>query len=190
MTTHCDKAREQALALYKSPFRFDHGYIFDADNNMVADQHETSICRVRGWGRIGSMANAEALQDEVGEVIAEALTKFYEGSAVSNKAAQPSYSAQQVAEQKDAATPNYRTFGIDVLKLSRDHGCADVDGSDMQELAAKHGLIVEREVTERCGESCECAEIGEIPGKCFFYAEDVRTTIDAAIQSAKGEGNV
>jgi hypothetical protein len=90
--------------------------------------------------------------------------------------------AQQVAEQKDAATPNYRTFGIDVLKLSRDHGCADVDGSDMQELAAKHGLIVEREVTERCGESCECAEIGEIPGKCFFYAEDAIAAMTAGGQ--------
>jgi len=75
--TSIEALREAAIALYKPPFRFDSGYIFDAENQMVADQHETSICRVRGWGRIGYMGNAEALQNKVGELIAEALTNLW-----------------------------------------------------------------------------------------------------------------
>jgi hypothetical protein len=80
--------RAAALALYKPPFMFVHGYIFDADSRMVADQDgfqggvETHIAaRVRGWGRIGYMPDAEALQDEVGAVIAEALTEFWTARA-------------------------------------------------------------------------------------------------------------
>lgn len=83
--------RAAALALYKPPFRFLHGYIHDADTQMVADQGgfegavETHIAaRVRGWGRIGYMPDAEALQDEVGAVIAEALTAFWKATGESS----------------------------------------------------------------------------------------------------------
>lgn len=84
--------REVALALYKAPFKFTHGYIFDAEGRMFADQDggfgldgkvETHIiARVRGWGRISYMKDAEQLQDEVGEVIAQALTEFWERAAM------------------------------------------------------------------------------------------------------------
>lgn len=74
--------KAKALALYKPPFKFDHGYIFDADNQMVADEVEAdsmiNALRIRGWGRIGYMENPEALQDKVGELIAEALTDYWE----------------------------------------------------------------------------------------------------------------
>lgn len=79
--------RAAALALYRPPFRFTHGYIYDATNQMVADQDgfegavETHIAaRVRGWGRIGYLPDAAALQDEVGQVIADALTAFWAGA--------------------------------------------------------------------------------------------------------------
>ncbi len=79
--------RAAALAIYTPPFRFVHGYIYDASSRMVADQGGFDgaadtvagavAARVRGWGRIGYMPDAEALQDEVGAVIAEALTAFW-----------------------------------------------------------------------------------------------------------------
>ena len=78
--------RDQALSLYKPPFRFHRGYIYDANNAMVADQggpgeQETVqgavAARVRGWGRLGYMENGAALQDEIGQIVAEALTAFW-----------------------------------------------------------------------------------------------------------------
>ena len=37
------------------------------------------------------------------------------------------------------------------------HG--DVDGGDLQELAAKHGLLKSETRTEPCGETCGCSEV-------------------------------
>jgi len=69
--------REKALQLYKAPFRHEYGYIFDSEGQMVADDAGESVTRVRGWGRIGQMENAELLQDTVGDMIAEALTEYW-----------------------------------------------------------------------------------------------------------------
>lgn len=72
--------RARAISLYKPPFKFDFGYIWDADGQMVADQNlneDGQILRVRGWGRISYLENPEALQDEVGEVIALALSNYW-----------------------------------------------------------------------------------------------------------------
>jgi hypothetical protein len=69
--------RERVRQLYKPPFRYESGYIFDANGQMVSDDRgpEGSVQRIRGWGRISYMENAAELQDAVGEVIAEILTK-------------------------------------------------------------------------------------------------------------------
>jgi hypothetical protein len=67
-----------ALDLYHPPFRFDHGFIWDADNNMVADRPgQDSILRIRGWGQISYKPNPEQLQDAIGHLIAQALTDFW-----------------------------------------------------------------------------------------------------------------
>ena len=71
---------QRALDLYAPPFRFSHGFIFDSKGEMVSDdtlEGQDAIQRVRGWGRIGYMEEAEALQDEVGRIIAEALTDYW-----------------------------------------------------------------------------------------------------------------
>jgi hypothetical protein len=65
--------REAARKLYRPPFRYECGYIFDADHHMVADQTAHSL-RVRGWGRISYMKDPREIQDAVGVLIAEALT--------------------------------------------------------------------------------------------------------------------
>lgn len=73
----------RAIALYTPPFRFDFGYIWDAKGQMVADNRvpdepEGAALRVRGWGRISYMEDPEALQDEVGNIIAAAMTEYWE----------------------------------------------------------------------------------------------------------------
>lgn len=70
----------QALSLYKPPFKFMCGYIFDGGHNMFADGGDFSdqAARIRGWGRLGYMENAEKIQDAAGELFARALTELWE----------------------------------------------------------------------------------------------------------------
>lgn len=70
--------RQRALDLYQAPFKLQGGYIWDANNKMVADEcGKDSIARIRGWGRIQSLPDAPNLQDEVGKLIAELLTEHW-----------------------------------------------------------------------------------------------------------------
>jgi len=79
--------RKTAMAVYKPPFKYLYGYIYDSENHMVADNGsindaEPSVSnaialRIRGWGRIGYMPDAAKLQDEVGAMVADALTAYY-----------------------------------------------------------------------------------------------------------------
>lgn len=74
--------RKTVMDLYKSPFRYVRGYIYDSTGEVVADSGDIGegkdliAARVRGWGRIGYMDNAEEIQDEMGVVMAEALTEY------------------------------------------------------------------------------------------------------------------
>lgn len=77
--------RKIALELYKPPFRYVRGYIYDSDDLMVADDGDGEasipaavISRIRGWGRISYLKDAHQIQDEVGIIVAEALNKYYE----------------------------------------------------------------------------------------------------------------
>lgn len=83
-----DELRDRARKLFKAPFKYVSGYIWDNDGEMLADNHvkyeaetQGATLRVRGWGRLGyiakSPAEVEALQDAYGELIAEALTAHF-----------------------------------------------------------------------------------------------------------------
>jgi|GEM_PF-1646759 len=77
------EAQRKAMELYKPPFKFMHGYIFDADHNMVSDNGDledqaAGVARIRGWGRLSYMENPEQLQDAAGELFALALTRLWE----------------------------------------------------------------------------------------------------------------
>lgn len=84
--------RAKALELYTPPFRYDHGYIMDSQGYMVSDEggigktepntRSTIIQRIRGWGRIGYFPSPDKLQDEVGEIMAQALNEFWAAHAV------------------------------------------------------------------------------------------------------------
>ena len=74
-----EELRKRALALYKPPFSYHCGYVHDGEGNTVSDAPAGAIVtRVRGWGRISYLENAEELQDTVGEVIAEALNQYWD----------------------------------------------------------------------------------------------------------------
>lgn len=81
-TSDAESLRDRAIALYKAPFKFSMGYIWDANNKMVADEIKDGvILRIRGWGRIQDMPDAANLQDEVGKLIAELLTEHWNKEA-------------------------------------------------------------------------------------------------------------
>lgn len=78
--------RKVALDLYTPPFRHEYGYIRDANHHMVAGDASSEAtgliaARIRGWGRIQYMdkpeMRANALQDEVAEMVAEALNAYW-----------------------------------------------------------------------------------------------------------------
>tara|TARA_R110000851_G_C12892294_1_gene547264 strand:+ start:53 stop:331 length:279 start_codon:yes stop_codon:yes gene_type:complete len=82
-----------AMALYTPPFKYQHGYIYDSAGNMFADdscereevveadEEGNLALRVRGWGRLQYLKtefdNGD-IQDELGRLIAKALTKYWE----------------------------------------------------------------------------------------------------------------
>ena len=83
--------RQAALDLYKPPFRHEHGYIRDANNQIVSDDASSVAtgliaARIRGWGRIQYMdkpeMRANALQDEVAEMVAEALNAYWAANGI------------------------------------------------------------------------------------------------------------
>lgn len=49
----------------KLPIKFHSGYFFDADGRMIA--------QMRGWGWMQYLDNAEDLQDNIGEWIAQKI---------------------------------------------------------------------------------------------------------------------
>lgn len=76
--------REAAKAVYTPPFKYMRGYIFDSQSLMVADDDQVEgavASRVRGWGRLGYLPNGAELQDEIGQMMADALNALYQPPA-------------------------------------------------------------------------------------------------------------
>ena len=62
-----------------------------------------------------------------------------------------------------------RAFCRDAL-----HEFWEGDG-EMQDMGKRHGLLIEVEVTEPCGEACSCAEYGaDFPTECYRFAPFLR----------------
>ena len=81
---NASEARRVGMSLYKPPFKYEHGFIFDSNDHIFADDGPTGmlLARIRGWGYIqhagGTTVTAEAIQDELGQVVADALTEFWD----------------------------------------------------------------------------------------------------------------
>ena len=74
------KHLNEILNIYEAPFSHHCGYIHDANGKMVADDSGGDIhgiVQVRGWGHLSKLDDAEEVQDEIGEMIAEALTQYW-----------------------------------------------------------------------------------------------------------------
>lgn len=74
-----DDIRKRAFDLYRAPFRFEGGYIWDGKGEMVADSRIDSDIgpRVRGWGRMSYLPDTAALYEATGHLIAQAMTEFW-----------------------------------------------------------------------------------------------------------------
>lgn len=71
-----------------------------------------------------------------------------------------------------ADTPEHRAlvnFARWVITSSSFAG-SDLCGGQVQEVAHKLGLLEEISVSEPCGESCGCAEVGDWPATCYRFA--------------------
>lgn len=79
--TPMTEARKTAMSIYAPPFKFNRGYIHDSAGRMVADDDQVQgsiAAQVRGWGYInGRFPEPEELQDEIGQMIADALNAYY-----------------------------------------------------------------------------------------------------------------
>jgi hypothetical protein len=69
------------------------------------------------------------------------------------------------------ASPDLRGFCIAVLRVAQEGH--DLDGSEIQELGVKFGLLSEVEQKEPCGDSCSCAEYGDFPTTCYWFHKDL-----------------
>lgn len=92
-----ESIENRAFKLYTPPFVYRQGYIFDSKNEVVADNHDCvsdqyarlgppvsesqPSVRVRGWGRISKMEDADKISDAAGEHIAKALTEYWQNHA-------------------------------------------------------------------------------------------------------------
>ena len=60
-----------------------------------------------------------------------------------------------------------QAFAQAIMEHWPEFGC-ELDGFELQELAAEHGLIVEKVMDDSCGENCQCASLGAtFPTKCW-----------------------
>lgn len=48
------------------------------------------------------------------------------------------------------------------------------EGGNIQDYAVSIGLLVEVTRTERCGETCACAELGYFPAVCYVVCDEIR----------------
>ncbi len=66
--------------------------------------------------------------------------------------------------------PDFKAFADELIQIAFEGG--DVDGAEIQEIALRHNLLKEKNVTEACCDECLCAEVGNIPGVCYFRNYD------------------
>lgn len=82
-----------------------------------------------------------------------------------------------VAERRESLLAS---FAKEMIDAAFEGG--SFDGSEIQEIAVKHGLLNIENRTEECGEVCACREHG-FPSECY------RKTYLIALKPAEGEGS-
>jgi hypothetical protein len=64
-----------------------------------------------------------------------------------------------------------RNFANSMIDIALEGGNAD--GAQIQELAVEHGLLKPEQRTERCGDTCSCAEYSDFPVECFRKVKEL-----------------
>lgn len=73
-----NKLTDKALKIYKPPFKLYGQKIYDSQSNPVCDIRGWGYLTGKGHGGLGINENhAAKLQDHIGEMIAEAITKHW-----------------------------------------------------------------------------------------------------------------
>ena len=131
--------RNEAMSLYKPPFRYFKGYIFDSANNVFADDGGTdetivqnTIARIRGWGKLGYHKNGAELQDELGNLVAEALNKFYEDLDKPLEEGPPGSGGWEAySKEMEHQSTFYRKYADTLIRYQKnDYWCWQGDGAD------------------------------------------------------------
>jgi|GEM_PF-5343863 hypothetical protein len=84
--------------------------------------------------------------------------------------------AYQDREAQDPSTHEFRRAYRALVSFARwaitssSFAGSDLCGGQVQEVAHKLGLLEEISVSEPCGESCGCAEVGDWPATCYRFA--------------------
>jgi hypothetical protein len=179
------KAREQdlaerALALYSPPFRVVEGAIYDSAGHKVADDRE-GVMRVRGWGRIAYMENADQLQDAVGQMLADALNDYWRANT------------PMVADSpsKELSRPPADPAGskVTAMRLERDtlrERLAVLDAALAGD--AKRLPVAPTMPHPKCDEACyyHCTEGGTRPPSCIAIAAEQAKVAAEEVQAAAG----
>lgn len=70
--------------------------------------------------------------------------------------------------------PDYEAFSIAVVNLDP----MGLDGSDIQDLAVKHSVLVQSHMVVPCGEICECAEYADAGETVLCFRKNFKTEVD------------
>jgi hypothetical protein len=141
-----DELRDRARKLFRAPFRYEGGYIWDDDTEMLADKRVESeapgaTLRVRGWGRLGyitkSPEEADALQDAYGELIAEALTAHF--GKRTNAVLVPADKLKELQDERDRLKAD-NAEALRFLKTAATFLMLDPDAVDTA-LVRDHGMV-------------------------------------------------
>lgn len=80
-----------------------------------------------------------------------------------------------------------RGFAHDIIEFWP-HG--SLSGGDLQDFAIKHGILAPTEVTESCGEFCECSEYGGFPTTCYRKPELLTWKIELNARNSESVGEL
>ena len=82
------------------------------------------------------------------------------------------------AQDSAARLTRYEEFTVRILRLYWDNDCCDLAGEDLQDLAVKCGLAIERPITEEeLKEDSRAYEYGCEPGDTWVFPTDETTQL-------------
>lgn len=143
--------------------------------------HEAQNLRcVRESDYDASLAREAALREELATSRAAFKEELDGVKYTRRKYRQERDDLQQRLTEAEKRALSLDAFAKEMVDAAFEGG--SLDGSDIQDIAVKHGLLRIENRTEECGEVCACAGFG-FPIECY------RKTDLIALKPAEGEGS-